>query len=399
MTRYLLLLLLPLLALANQITLEHAEVKPLGKIIQTNAQITQLSDQKQEIVSRLSGHLEAYFVKAGDKVKEGDKVVLIESIELSKMTAAYLALIQQANAAKRQWDATKKLHSKGLTSQNDVSNAVIALEEIRSKENTLRSQLESLDIETSKLTQATDQFILYAHDDGVVGKILMPLHANVNAQTPLMSLRNQSDYYAIAYLSVDDAMKVSNDTKGWLTIAHKQYPCHFVQLLPNIDQETQRAKVHFKIENSPKNLLLGTFSQMDISLSPYRDVTMVKKSALTLFKGEWVVFMEAKHNDEGKEHEKHEEHEKHDEHKKYDELENHDEHEEDEHDTHDAHEGHDDHEEEAASPYLPRVVKIIAYTGDYAAVEGIEAEEEYVSDGVYFVKSMMLRSSLGGHGH
>ena len=385
MTRYL-LLLLPLLAFANQITLEHAKVKPLGKIIQTNAQITQLSDQKQEIVSRLSGHLEAYFVKAGDKVKDGDKVVLIESIELSKMTAAYLALIQQENASKNQLDAAKKLHRKGLTSQNDVSNAVIALEEIRSKQNTLRSQLESLDIETSKLTKVTDQFILYAHDDGVVGKILLPLHANVNAQTPLMTVINQSDYYAIAYLSVDEAMKVSNDTKGWLTIAHKQYPSHFVQLLPNIDQETQRAKVLFQIEKSPKNLLLGTFTQMDISLSPYRDVTMVKKSALTLFKGEWVVFMEAKH-------------EGHDNHKedKYDKLDAYEE--DDEHEKHDAHEGHDDHEEEEASPYLPRVVKIIAYTGDHAAVEGIEAEEEYVSDGVYFVKSMMLRSSLGGHGH
>lgn len=91
MTKYL-LLLLPLLGFSSAVKVEHAQLRPLGKIIQTNAQITQLSDQQQEIVSRLSGHLEAYYIKPGQHVKKGDKVVLIVSIELSKMTAEYLAL-------------------------------------------------------------------------------------------------------------------------------------------------------------------------------------------------------------------------------------------------------------------------------------------------------------------
>jgi len=66
-------------------------------------------------------------------------------------------------------------------------------------------------------------------------------------------------------------------------------------------------------------------------------------------------------------------------------------------DDHKGH-GHDEHEEEE-SPYTPKVVKIIAYSGDDVAIEGIDKEDEYVSEGVYFVKSMLLKSSLGGHGH
>ena len=69
-------------------------------------------------------------------------------------------------------------------------------------------------------------------------------------------------------------------------------------------------------------------------------------------------------------------------------------------DTHDAHagHGHNEHEEEP-KPYKARVVSIIAYAGDYVAINGLEVGEEYVSDGVWFVKSMLLRSSLGEHGH
>jgi multidrug efflux pump subunit AcrA (membrane-fusion protein) len=410
MTKYL-LLLLPLLGFSSNIKVEHAQLRPLGKIIQTNAQITQLSDQQQEIVSRLSGHLEAYYVKPGQHVKKGDKVVLIASIELSKMTAEYLALIQQFKAVSAQKDTVMTLNKKGLASQNDVSNAIIALEGIRSKQNALTSQLKSLGVNPDELKEATDQFILYAHDDGVVGKILAPLHSNVNAQTALVTLVNQDGYFAIAYLGVEDAMKVSKETKGWIDIAGKSYPSSFMQLLPNIDNETQRAKVLFEIQNSPSNLLLGAFTQMDISLAPMQNVVMVKKSALTLFNGEWVVFVEKGHeeasghdeksNDKKEEAHGQEDHD-HDAHGHDDH--DHDAHKEDkEHQEHEneAHEeeeeGHDEHEDE--SPYEAKAVQVIAYAGEYAAVEGLEAGEEYVSDGVYFVKSMLLKSSLGEHGH
>lgn len=380
-----LLLLLPLLSFASTIKVEHATLRPLGKIIKTNAQITQLSNQKQEIVSRLSGHLEAYYITPGEHVKNGDKVVLIESIEFSKMTAKYIALVQQLKAVQAQKNRAMTLHKKGLASQNDVSTAIIALEEIRAKQSALASQLKSMNINPDNIQEPTDQFVLYAHADGVVGKILTPLHSNVNAQTPLVTLVNQNGYYAVAYLGVEDAMKVSNTTKGWVTIAHKQYLSNFIQLLPNIDQETQRAKVLFKIEKSPSNLLLGAYTQIDISLAPTQDVMMVKKSALTLFQGEWVAFVEAHHEDDEEEHDRHKEAE-------------HDDHEAHEEEKYDEHKGHDEHEEEA-SPYIPKVVNIIAYNGEYVAIEGLEVGVEYVSEGVYFVKSMLLKSSLGGHGH
>lgn len=377
MTKYL-LLLLPLLSFSSAIKVEHAELKPLGKMVQTNAQIIQLSNQKQEIVSRLSGHLERYYVQAGQHVKNGEKVALIESIELSKMSAAYLALIHQSKAAEIQKNATMKLHQKGLSSQNDLSNAIISLEEIRSKKNALASQLKSLGINPATLKEATDKFTIYAHADGVVGQITAALHSNVDAQTLLMTLVNQSGYYAVAYLGVNDAMKITKETKGWINVAGKQYPSTFVQLLPNIDPETQRAKVLFSIDQSPSNLLLGAFNEMDIALAPYTNTVMVKKSALSLFNGEWVVFVEKEHEEAG-----------HDE-------QGHDAHKEDkEHEDSNDEEG-EEHEE---APYEAKVVEIVAYAGDDVAVKGLKADEEYVSEGVYFVKSMILKSSLGEHGH
>ena len=385
-----LLFLLPLLAFSNPISMEHATEKPLGKIIKTNAQITQLSDQKQKIVSRLPGHIESYFVKTGEHIKKGDKVALIESIELSKMSAEYIALRQQGKAAKEQLATARKLYKKGLTSQNELNQNIIEIEDVLAKQNALESQMKSLGIDASKLTGATDQFILYAHADGVVGEIFVPLHSNINAEDKLMSVVNQNGYYAIAYLGLNDAMKVSDKTTGFVTVADKKYPAHFVQLLPTIDEETQRAKVLFMMMKNPKNILINAFTKMEISLAPYTEAVMVKKSALTLFQGEWVVFVESHH--EGEEHESEEAHghAKEEAHETEADHENHEEGEK---------EAHGEHEEHEEAPYAPQVVEIIAYNGDDVAIKGLKAGEEYVSDGVYFVKSMILKSSLGEHGH
>jgi len=397
MTRYLLLpfafLALSVYTYASEIKIEHAQRKPLGKMVHTNAKITQLSNQKQEIVSRLSGHLEAYYVKAGQAVKKGDKVALIESIALSKMSAEYLALNQQATAAQKQKNAASKLYKKGLASANDLNKAIISLQEIRSKQNALASQLRSLGINVKNSHKATDKFILYAHANGVVGKIVAPMHSNVNAQTLLMTLVNQSHYYAVAYLGVDDAMKVNAQTKGWLHIDDASYPTTFVQLLPTIDEETQRAQVLFSIDNNTSKLLLGAFTQIDISLAPTKEVVMVKKTALSLFKGEWVVFTEKEHEEDHHEEKSDHDHEE--------EKASHDEQEHNAHKDEAEHEGeeHADHEEHEEAPYEAKVVEIIAYVGDDVAVKGLKANEEYVSEGVYFVKSMILKSSLGEHGH
>jgi RND family efflux transporter MFP subunit len=383
-------------------------------MLQTNAQITQLSYQKQEIVSRLSGHVEMYYVKAGDTVKSGDKVVLIESIDIAKRTADYLALGQQIKPALTQVTSTRVLYKKGLASKNQLNQHLIALETLRSQKEALASQLQTLGIDTDTLTKATDNFTLYAHADGVVDKILASLHSNVDAQTTLMTLVKQKGYYATAFLSPNDAMKVTPETKGWIHINDKSYRCHFVQRIRTIDKETHRAKVRFSIENSPDNLLLGAFKQIDISLAPTREVLMIKKSALTLFKGEWVVFTPTKHKEDSDSHEEHGHEEKkteviheedvHDAHEKETdphEGHGHDTHKEETHDTPEAdeHEEHGHEEEKEEAPYQANVVKIIDYLGEYVAIEGIKAGEAYVSGGVYFVKSMLLRSSLGGHGH
>jgi len=355
---------------ADEIKISHVKHKKLGKVMEVNAKVIQLSDQKQKIVSRLGGHLEEYFVKSGQRVKKGDKIAKIKSLELSNMSASYFSLIKKLQVSKQRVTNANKLYKKGLLSLQELSSEQLALSNIEAKLNALKSQFDSLEIELKK---TTDSYIIKAHADGKIEKLLVTLHANLDAQTPIVSLVGNSGYYAEAYLPVEDALIDIQNIKAVLIFGDKSYKCKFVSLLPYVDESTGQAKIIFWIESGDDMLLLNSFSKMQIEMGKKRDFIVVEKSALSMFDGEWVVFVPVEEIEHHKEKE-------------------HNEYEKDEHVDHD----HDENEEISFSL---KVVDIVEKYGDMVAVRGMQEGEEYVSDGVYFVKSMLLKSKLGGHGH
>jgi biotin carboxyl carrier protein len=374
MIKIILLILTALILNANNIKISHATYSTFGDVISVNAKIIQLSNQKQQIVSRLGGHLEDYFVQVGDRIKRGDKIAKIESLELSRMTSSFISLKKELKLSQNRLFNAQKLYKKGLTSMQDVSLEKIRLSEIESKINTLKSQLSSLDIDISNLKTTTDSFIIYAHADGKIEKLLVNLHANLDSQTPIVSLVQESGYYAEAYMSVDEAMKISKDINAMLKMGDKNYTCKFISLLPQVDQITGQAKILFWIESDKDMLFLNAYALMQISYPRSKKLVVVKKNALSMFDGEWVVFVPHEEEHDEHEEEKDEEDGDHGEHK-------------------------DHHEDEEEVPFSIKVVKKLQQYGDEVGVKGIEEGEEYVSDGVYFVKSMLLKSKLGGHGH
>jgi len=115
MNRISLLVLLYITSLFSvDIPTEHAELHSFGKSIELNSQIIQLSNAKQSVTSLVSGHLEKYFVEAGQSVKSGQKIALIESILVSKMTADFISLKKQIISLNENYEASKKLYDKAI---------------------------------------------------------------------------------------------------------------------------------------------------------------------------------------------------------------------------------------------------------------------------------------------
>ena len=380
MNRISLLVLLYVTSLFSvDIPTEHAELRSFGKSIELNSQIIQLSNAKQSVTSLVSGHLEKYFVEAGQSVKSGQKIALIESILVSKMTADFISLKKQIISLNENYDASKKLYDKGMLSTQALNNLGIEKNSMDSKIAALRSQLQTLGIQTKNLKKATGNFILYAHSSGKVSSLLQPLHTVIREDEALITIIKDQAFYVQSYLPLKYASVIKNGQKLSVDYNGRKIVTHVTQILPELDVKTQRIVILSSVDEKADDLFVNTFVSSTLYFKPTEKHVAVKKSALSFFNNEWVVFMPT-------EKEKHDDHE---------------EHEEEKHDDHEEHEEekHDDDEDEPSLPYEARVVEIITQDDEYAGVQGIELDEEYVSDKSYYVKSMMLKSSLGEHGH
>ena len=323
--------------------------------LEVNSQIIQLSSAKQEVTSLLTGHLERYFVKPSQKVKKGQKVALIDSPELSKMTASYLALKQQYAAQKKNYDSLKRLYEKGMTSLQELNRESIKKDALLSKLNTLKSQLRSIGVDPDALSKPTSAYYLYAHTGGIVSALQLPLHSSVDKERGIVSIVKEHAYYARSYVPLKYAKDLKKGDKIVLDYFSQKIPSHITQILPEVDGETKRVVTLSSVESDEK-LFIGAFVGSTIYFGKKKHYLAVKKSALSFFNNEWVVFLPK--DEEEKKTKK-------------------------------------ESEEDEEVPYDIAVVKIITTDDKYAAIEGLKAGQEYISGKSYYVKSALLKGSLG----
>jgi len=360
------LLSISLYADNHDIPIDHVRKHSFAQKVEVNGKIIQLSNAKQSVMSLIGGHIEKYFVKTGDRVKKHQKIALINSITLSRMSSEYLSLKKQFTAINRNYQATRKLYQKGLVSLQQRSEQSSARDALLARLNTLKSQLETLGIDTKKLDKPISGYILTAHSAGIVSKILQPLHTVVTKNSKIIEIVREHSYYLKSFVPLKYASKVKASHTVSLHYFGKTIPTYITQILPAVDNTTQRIVVLSSIDNNTTDLFIDAFVPATIYFAPRQERLAVKKSALSFFNNEWVVFVPKEVHHEGKE-------------------------EEDEHE-HEAHE----HEE---VPYMPKVVKILEEDDTFVAVEGLKEGEPYVSDNGYYVKSMLLKSAMGEHGH
>jgi RND family efflux transporter MFP subunit len=343
---------------AIDVPIDEVERQTFSESISTNSQVVQLSSDSSTLMARWGGKVLSYHLKEGDKIKKGQLVATIESIELTSQIAKLKALKHQLSVVNKNYEMIRKLYTIGLESLQKLNQQEEEYTLILSEIEIIKSQLALIE------GRSGNQYKIYAQTTGRVEKVLAPLHSVVDANEPLLSIVKGKESFLIkSFIPLKYATKIRVGQQGSITYGEQEYKMKITQILPNIDQQTQKMTVLSKLYSPVNNLFVNTFLDSKIFLEEGQSYLTVKKSALSFFKNEWVVFV-PKHHEEDDNH------------------------------------GHkEEEEEEGEAPYEIRVVKILKEHNGYVAIEGLNEHQDYVSDKSYYVKSLLLKSSLGGHGH
>jgi len=377
---------------ALDVPIDEVEKQVFKETITVNSKIVQLSSAKENIMARLGGQVVKYLVQQGQSVKRGQAIAVIESLELSKLSSELKLLRKQLVVHNKNYKILQSLFTKGLESMEKVNREERERDETASKIESIKSQLSMLGVSSKGAIKSS--YTVYAQGSGKVSKVLVPSNSVVDANTPLVSIvKGGSSFLVKSYVPMNYVSDVKVGQEGKLVYGGKNYKMHIAQILPELDEQTQQMVVLSSLDELVTNLFVNAYVDSKLSIGEPKSYLAVKKSALSFFNNEWVVFVPEHH--EGEEH--HDDHDGHDEHEKHNDDE-----------TRRGHapvltrandeEEHGHHEEEEV-PYDIKVVKILKQNEQWVAIEGLAEHEDYVSDKSYYIKSLLLKSSLGGHGH
>jgi len=361
-----------------EVPIDEVEKQIFKENIRVNSKIVQLRSAKESVMARVGGKVINYLVKQGESVNRGDAIALIESLELSKLSSKLKLLRKQLVIHNRNYKIIKNLYNTGLESLEKLNREERERDQTVSEIESIKAQLRLLGVKSRGKIKST--YTVYAQGSGKVAEILMPRNSVVDVNTPLVSIvKGGASFLVKSYVPLNYVSEVEVGQRGELLYGGKQYKMHISQILPELDEETQQIQVLSTLDESVKNLFVNAYVESKLFIGEAREYLAVKKSALSFFNNEWVVFT-SKHHDEEEEHEEHHKNE----------------HDKKEH--HEEKEGHHEHEE-VEIPYDINVVKIITQNDTFVAIEGLDEHSDYVSDKSYYIKSLLLKSSLGGHGH
>lgn len=317
--------------------------RALSETLRVPGEVVINAYKSARVTPRITAQVATRHVKMGDEVTPGNRLVTLSSVEMAEAQGALIV-------ADLEWKRVKSL-GKGTVAARRYTEAQIAQQQAFAKVvayGMTAAQANAL-MKSGNASRATGDFDLLApqvgtvlQDDFIVGELIEPGRVLFHiSDESVMWVEAQTVANSLANIKIGTPARVSLDGMTW----HKGT---VIQRHHRLDETTRTQGLRIEVDNADDRLHPGQFVEAEIVTGAGAPVLAVPSAAVTLIEGAATVFK----------------------------LEN----------------GHEFHAE---------AIEVGPTVGDWTVVRGGLADgDEIAIDGVFHLKSLMLKSSLGeGHAH
>jgi len=328
---------------AAGIKVEPVALHALSEHLRMPGEVVVNAYQSATVTTRITAQVVARHATLGEIVDVGQRLVTLSSVEMADAQGELVI-------AGREWRRVQTL-GKDAVSERRYTEAQVLQRLARSKVlayGMTAAQADEL-LASSAAQLATGEFDLLApqqgtvlQDEFIVGELIEPGRV-------LFSISDESTLWVEASMVPSDLdefevgaiARVSHGDDHWMQ-------GRIIQLHHVLDETTRRQGLRIEVDNSDDHLHPGQFVEAEVSTGEGPVVLAVPIASITLIEGSPTVFK--------------------------------------------LEEGHEFH---------PQAIDVGATAGGWTEViAGLEIGDEIAVEGVFFLKSLLLKSSLGeGHGH
>jgi len=329
--------------LAAGITTGNAGRRGLSGLVKMPAEVVINAYKSASVTTRISAQVISRHVQLGNIVESGQPLVTLSSVEMAAAQGEYVI-------ADREWQRVREL-GKGAVSERRFIEAEIARRQALSKilaYGMTADQAERL-LASKAAALATGEFDLLAPQQGTILSDNFIVGELIDPGRVLFSISDETTLWVEASTVPSDLTEFEVGAPA--RIAHGEghwINGHVVQLHHQLDEITRRQGLRIEVDNTDDHLHPGQFVEAEISTGKGPSVLAVPSEAITLIKGVPTVFL--------------------------------------------LEEGHEFH---------PQTVETGTSSGGWTEIRsGLNDGDELAVSGVFHIKSLLLKSSLGeGHAH
>jgi membrane fusion protein, heavy metal efflux system len=272
--------------------------------ITTTAFIEPNANRIVNVTPRLPGKAVQVLVDLGDAVKQGQRLALLDSVELREARAQYVKSKVSMDAARVEYERQQRLYEKGIAAQRNLLDAQreyrVAKAEFEAAQEKLRLYgLSPREIEAIAQGHAETNasFPVLAPFAGTIVDKRVSLGEVVAPEKSLFTIADLSTVWILLDIYEKDLAKVQVGDEVNLSVA--AYPDqHFAGKITYIsdlmDEKTRTAKARVEARNPDRKLKPGMFAEAKIvTQQGTKTALLVPKSAVVYLEEGPVVFVEA----------------------------------------------------------------------------------------------------------
>lgn len=274
-----------------------AELKALPETISLTGELVTDPDRTAKITVRVAGRLTAVRVKEGDRVKAGQLIASVESPELAKARAAFISAQARARSARQNAGRLGNVAKQGLASGQEVDTADAEAAALDADTRAARQTLLAFGPAASQDVGDSARLDLYAPIDGVVLSREGVRGQTIPAEFVVATVADLEKLFFVARLFEKDLARVR--VGAAVEVRLNAYPTELfegtVEMIGNqLDATARTVTARIVLKNRGSLLKVGLFGNASVVVSdvaPRTARVVVPQSAVTKIADKNVVFV------------------------------------------------------------------------------------------------------------
>lgn len=274
------------------IKIQKLELQEKADQIVVTATIQANQDRLAHVAPRVPGRIVKVNASLGDRVKPGQALATLDSIELGEARSSYLQAASEAAVVQAGFDRAKRLQTENIIPEKDYLRARAEHEKARAALRAAADKLRMMGVSPEKLSGSV--FPLTAPFSGTVIEKKAVLGELAQPDASLFTVADLSILWIESDLFEKDLGKVKVGAQAAVTVS--AYPGEvFKGLLTYIsstmDKETRTVKARVEVPNSDGRLKPEMFATAAIGTGGSVKALLVPEGAVLLLQGQPTVFV------------------------------------------------------------------------------------------------------------